>query len=424
MQGKTGLMNCSGACFPAILARRACNVAAYRSENLAEVCLVEHTMPLLLGDPTAIQRSREDLESYDHMIAVSGCGSACATRLLEAYGIEPWESHMSEFSQVAGRTPPFETEAVEQMLADHLDDAVDLVLRIPAEASDRQEITRVTVGTAHPITIGGDTVTARSRPVVVFEVFDWLPPLPGPVKAAYKDKLGDPVAWAKSCVEDFGAEMICLELLSTNPYTGNKSAEEAMRTVARVLEAVDVPLMIGGSGDAAKDALVLPAAARAAAGRRVLLSSVTPDTYRGIVPSVVEHGHAVVASTTMSLETAMAFNRDLLEAGLSADSIVMDLSTCPLGYGYEYSYSLVERSVLKGLSGSRLAQSPILFCPANSWAARESRAKDVELGDAAARGPLWETTAGVGGLMAGAHLLLVLDPTAGTNLKGFIEEAW
>lgn len=131
MQGKTGLMNCSGACFPAILARRACNVAAYRSENLAEVCLVEHTMPLLLGDPTAIQRSREDLESYDHMIAVSGCGSACATRLLEAYGIEPWESHMSEFSQVAGRTPPFETEAVEQMLADHLDDAVDLVLRIP-----------------------------------------------------------------------------------------------------------------------------------------------------------------------------------------------------------------------------------------------------------------------------------------------------
>lgn len=422
MHGKIGVMNCSGACFPAILARRACNVAAYRSDSLEEVCLVEHTMPLLSGDGEAIGRSKQALESYDHLLAVSGCGSACATRLLEFYGIEPWESHMSEFSQVAGRTPPFETKDVDQLLADHLDDAVELILRIPEEFSGNGAAPGVTLGAKRPVRVGGNEPTRH--PLVVFEVFDWLPPLPQAVKHAYKDTLHDPVTWARCCVEEFGAEMICLELLSTNPYTADSSLDDAMRTVARVLEAVDVPVMIGGSGDAGRDAQVLPAAARAAAGQRVLLSSVTPDTYRSILPSAVEHGHAVVASTTMSLEAALAFNRDLLGAGLPADSIVMDLSTCPLGYGYEYSYTLVERAALSAAAGSKLAQVPVLFCPANSWAARESRAKDPELGDAALRGPLWETAAGVGGLVAGADLLLVLDPNAGTNLKNYIEEAW
>ncbi len=424
MEGKIGLMNCSGACFPAILARRACNIAAYKSDVLEEVCLVEHTMPLLAGDPEAIERSKHDLLAYDHIIAVSGCGSACATRLLETYGIAPWEGHMSEFAQVAGRTPPFETEAVQQMLADHLDDAVAMILSVPEEISDRTEVASVTLGARRPLRIGGDEKQGRLRPVVVFEIYDWLPRLPKAVKDAYGDKMKDAVSWARCCVEEFGAEMICLELLGTNPYTANTSIDEAVRTVSRVMEAVNVPLMIGGSGDAGKDTQLLPAVAKAAAGERVLLSSLTPDTYRGIVPSAVEYGHAVVASTTMSLETAMAFNRDLLVAGLDAESIVMDLSSSPLGYGYEYSYTLIERSALNARGGRRLAQPPVLFVPANSWAARESRAQDPELGDPARRGPLWETTAGVAGLMAGAHLLLVLDPNAATNLKTFAEEVW
>jgi acetyl-CoA decarbonylase/synthase complex subunit delta len=291
--------------------------------------------------------------------------------------------------------------------------------------SDSGEVRRVTIGTKTSVSLGGNGSAGKaSRPVVIFEVYDWVPPLPKPVKAAYKDKLNDPVAWAKCCVEEFGAEMICLELLSTNPYTADASIDEAMKTLSRVLEAVDVPVMVGGSGDAGRDTQVLAQAAKVASGRRVLLSSVTQDTYRPIVPAAAEYGQAIVASTTMSMETAIAFNRDLVAAGMPLDSIVMDLSTCPLGYGYEYSYTLVERTSLQAAGGSTLAQVPILFCPANSWAARESRALDLELGDPATRGPLWETAAGIGGLSAGAHALLVLDPNAGTNLKHYIEEVW
>ncbi|HSR33214.1 MAG TPA: hypothetical protein VLY63_21825 [Anaerolineae bacterium] len=420
-----GLMNCSGACFPAILARRACNVAAYKSDWLSEVCLVEHTIPLLTGDPSAIDRSLKALRSYDAIIAESGCGSACATRLLEMYGIAPREFHMSEFAQVAGRTPPFTTEDVDRLLRDHLDKAVTLVQRFSQEVTDKEEITEVVIGTANPVKIGGVHKHGyKNPPVVAFEVYDWPPPLPTSVRNAYHGRLHDPVAWAKSCVEDYGAQMICLELLSTSPYTANRTPEEAVETVLSVVDAVDVPLMIGGSGDVAKDSQVLPAVADAVFGERVLLSSLTLDNFKAIAPAAVKNGHAVLAATTMSLETAMAFNRDLMGEGIREDSIVMDLSTCPLGYGYEYSYTLVERSTLRALDGNRLAQPPVLFCPANSWAARESRAKEPGWGDPSERGAMWETVAGIGGLVAGAHLLLVLDPAAGVNLNTFIEEEW
>ena len=420
-----GLMNCSGACFPAILARKACNVAAYECDWLTEVCLVEHTIPLLSGDPSAIDRSLKALRSYDVIIAESGCGSACATRLLEMYGIAPREFHMSEFAQVAGRTPPFTTKDVDQMLTDHLDKAVDLVKKFSEEVTDKEQITEVVIGAANPVKIGGvHRGGYRNPPVVAFEVYDWAPPLPASVRNAYGDKLQDPVAWAKCCVEEYGARMICLELLSTSPYTADGTAEEAVETVLRVVEAVDVPLIIGGSGDVAKDSQVLPAVAEAVAGKRVLLSSLTLDNYQAVAPAAAKNGHAVLASTSMSLETAMAFNRDLMAQGISEDSIVMDLSTCPLGYGYEYSYTLVERSTLSAMGGNRLAQPPVLFCPANSWAARESRAKEPGWGDPNERGAMWETVAGIGGLVAGAQILLVLDPAAGVNLNSFIEEEW
>ena len=176
-QQKIGLMNCSGACFPAILARRACNVAAYKSERISEVCLVEHAIPLLTGDPVAIERSRTALAGWETIIATSGCGSACATRVLEMYGIAPREFHMSEFAQVAGRTPPFKTEDVNQLLHDHLDKAVELILRFSEEVTSKKGTTEVAIGTANPVQVGGS-----HRPAVIFEVFDLAPPLPASVQ--------------------------------------------------------------------------------------------------------------------------------------------------------------------------------------------------------------------------------------------------
>ena len=62
---------------------------------------------------------------------------------------------------------------------------------------------------------------------------DW----PEEAMAPFKDVLNDPVAWAKKCINDYGAEMICLQLVSTDPNDADRSAEEAARTVKNVAEA-------------------------------------------------------------------------------------------------------------------------------------------------------------------------------------------
>jgi len=382
-------------------------------------------MPLLSGDAESIERSQQLLSDYDTIIAESGCGSACATKLLQMYGITPREFHMSEFSQVAGKTPPFKSEEIDKLLSDHLENATNLILNYSEEVTDKETVNEVILGADKTVRIGGGSKKENmNKPVVMFEVFDKAPPLPAAVKKVYKDKTDDPIAWAKCCVEDFGAEMVCIELISTSPYTQDRTADEAVKVITKILNAIDVPIMIGGSGEIDKDIQVLAAVAKAASGRRCLLSSITLDNYQGIIPSAIEYNHAVLAATTMSLETAMAFNRDITKMGLSLESIIMDLSTCPLGYGYEYSYSLVERCKLGAFGGNKLAQPPVFFCPANSWAARESRAKVPEWGDPKKRGSMWEMVAAIGGLMAGADLLLMLDPTAITNTRTFIDEVW
>ena len=39
----------------------------------------------------------------------------------------------------------------------------------------------------------------------------------------FKDVVNDPVAWAKKCVQSYGAELIALQLVSTDPNGLNRS---------------------------------------------------------------------------------------------------------------------------------------------------------------------------------------------------------
>ena len=59
------------------------------------------------------------------------------------------------------------------------------------------------------------------------------------------------------CVESYGAELITLQLVSTDPNGLNRSSDEAAQTAKKVAGAVDVPVIVWGSGNADKDADVL-----------------------------------------------------------------------------------------------------------------------------------------------------------------------
>ena len=82
-------------------------------------------------------------------------------------------------------------------------------------------------------------------PRIAMEVYDVAPD--DWAEAAldpFKDVVGDPVAWAKKCVESYGADLIALQLVSTDPNGLNRSGKEAAETAKKVASAVDVPVIV------------------------------------------------------------------------------------------------------------------------------------------------------------------------------------
>jgi len=114
-------------------------------------------------------------------------------------------------------------------------------------------------------------------PVIAFDVFDKPPPLARAMRAPFEDVLNDPAAWAKRCVNKFEADVIQLHLTSIDPLLTNTTPTEAAKTVENVLQAVDVPLAVGGCGDPQKDLAVFEKVAEVAQGERLLINSVTLD---------------------------------------------------------------------------------------------------------------------------------------------------
>ncbi len=257
-----------------------------------------------------------------------------------------------------------------------------------------------------------------NRPAVAMDVFDMPLTLPKMVRQHYEDVMDDPAAWAKKSAREFNADVISFNLISTDPGLKNTTPEDAAELVRDVLKAVDLPVIVGGSGNKQKDPIVLEKAAEVAHGERILLNSVSTDTdYKRVVNAALKHGHSVVAFTPMDINNQKKLNRLLLDVGLPRDRLVIDPTTGALGYGIEYSVSLLERIRLAALKGDPELQMPILSAASNAWGAREAWMKSEELGPREYRGPLWESVTALTMLMSGADLFMVSHPATVRVLK-------
>jgi len=281
------------------------------------------------------------------------------------------------------------------------------------------------------ITIGGETTPpfytfegpTPHPPVITIDVFDMPVPLPKAVKMHVKDVLEDPAAWAKLAVEKFGADMVTIHLVSTDPMLKNASPKEAVKTVEAVAQAVDVPLVIGGCGDPAKDADVFQEVAETFAGERFLISSITRDMdIERCAKFVKKNGHVALAFTPMDLNLARELNRKLYDF-LPKEDIVMDLTTAALGYGLDYAFTNMERARLAALMGDPELAHPMSSGTTNAWAAREAWLKmDPQWEPRELRGPLWELITALTLLLAGVDLFMMMHPAAVRTMKEIIRQ--
>lgn len=265
-------------------------------------------------------------------------------------------------------------------------------------------------------------------PRIAMEVYD-LPPEEWPEAALepFKDVASDPAAWAKKCVDVYGAEMVCLQLVSTDPNGENRSAEEASQVVKRVADAISVPLVVWGSGDVEKDAEVLRLVCEVCEGKHLIVGPVQDKNYKKIGAPAIGYRHTVIASTPIDVNLAKQLNILLGNLGVPDDLLVMDPTVGGLGYGLEYTYSVMERDRMAALTQQdEKLQFPLVCNMAKEvWEVKEakiSEAEDPKMGDAAKRGILMEAMTAVLLALAGADVLIMRHPESIRLVREYMAE--
>jgi acetyl-CoA decarbonylase/synthase complex subunit delta len=275
------------------------------------------------------------------------------------------------------------------------------------------------------IDIDGDT----GSPVrIAMDVLDAEPEnWPEELTEPFGDVLGDPAAWAKKNVEEFGADLICLKLDGTDPDGADRSPDEAAETVKDVLQAVGVPLIIWGCGVDEKDNKVIPIVSAAAKGERALLGCATQENYRRIAASATADGHNIICLAPLDINIAKQVNTLVSEMDVPADRLVMFQTTGALGYGIEYAYSIQERQRLAALGNDKMMQMPVIADAGyESWRAKEAKTSDEEVADQwgprAQRGPLWEATTAITVIHSGCDVIRMRHPRAVAAVQKALKE--
>ena len=205
------------------------------------------------------------------------------------------------------------------------------------------------------------------------------------------------------------------------------SAADAAALAKKMAEAIPVPLIVWGCENPEKDAEVLSKVAEVCEGMNLVIGPAVEDNYKKIGGAAIGYGHTVVAQTPIDVNMAKQLNILLNNLGVPMDKILMDPSTGALGYGIEYSYSVMERDRLTGLKqGDEKMQSPLICDVAKyCWKTKEaniSQADEPTFGDVKTRGVLWETVTATDLLTSGADVLILRHPESVRILKKMIED--
>lgn len=294
----------------------------------------------------------------------------------------------------------------------------------------------VNIGTDKTAVFGGEDVlpfhtfegNVPHRPLIALEIQD-VPPddWPETVKKVYENVSGDPVTWARYCQDELKAKAIALRLIGTHPDRENRTPEEAAKTVKDVLAAINIPLIILGSNHVEKDSPVLVAAAEAAKDKNCIIGKAQEGNYKTIAAAAMANNHKLIAMSELDINLSKQLNILITQMGFEKERLITDPMCSALGYGLEYTYSVMERIRLAALTQNDAVMQPPMVGDVGMyvWKVKETQASEAELpqwGSLEERGIAWEAVTAAALLLSGAELLIMRHPEAVRVLEAFIDE--
>ncbi len=225
-----------------------------------------------------------------------------------------------------------------------------------------------------------------------------------------------------------GADFVVLRLEGGDPNGANKSVEELVAVVKEVAGAIDAPLVVEGSKNVEKDAELLPKVAEALQGKNVLLMSAKEENYKAIGAAAgLAYSQKVGAESAVDINLAKQLNVVMTQLGVSADSVVMNVGTATVGYGYDYVISTMDRIRAAALSqDDKMLQMPIITPVASeTWAVKESTASEEDVpewGSVDDRGVSMEVQTAAADLVSGSDAVILKHPQSVATISKLIKE--
>ena len=307
----------------------------------------------------------------------------------------------------------------------------------PKTAPFSGKINAVTLGTGDKaIVIGGQNVMPfytfdapiENAPKIGIEISDLANEWDAPGLKEFYAGCTTMADYAKKAETMDGADFICLNFESADPNGANRSTADCVADAKAVAEVVTKPIVIMGCKHLEKDAELFSAIAEALSGKNVLFMSAKNENYKTVGASVaLANGQKVGAETADDINLAKQLNIMLKGLNVPAESIVMNIGTAAVGYGYEYVASTLDRVRAAALAQSDAdLQMPIIApVSTDTWGVKESTASEEDepaWGCREERGIGMEVSTAAANLTGGADAVIMRHPAAVATIKKFIAE--
>ena len=225
-----------------------------------------------------------------------------------------------------------------------------------------------------------------------------------------------------------GVDFLSFRMEGGDPNGANKSTEELIGELKEIADAVDLPLVVCGCKNVEKDAELFSKAAEALNGKNAVILSAKEENYKTVGAAAgLAYKQIVGAESAVDINLAKQLNVLISQLGVDSKSVVMNVGSAAVGYGFEYVISTMDRVKAAALQqGDATLQMPIITPVASeAWGVKEAMASETdapEWGSQEERGIDMEVETAMAVIAAGSNAVILKHPESIKIISGLMKE--